>query len=113
MFAQDDVRINDTLSASISARLDVHSKYGVLVNPRVSLLARPSDAWTMRVSTGLGTFAPTPFTEETEEVGFSRLRFRDDLVRRTRLGRIGGRHTSHAVVRAHGHRVLRPASAIP
>ena len=67
------------LSGSVSARLDVHSKYGVLVNPRVSLLARPSDGWTMRVSTGLGTFAPTPFTEETEEVGFSRLRFRDDL----------------------------------
>ncbi len=51
----------------------------MLVNPRVSLLARPSDVWTMRVSTGLGTFAPTPFTEETEEVGFSRLLFRDDL----------------------------------
>ena len=33
----------------------------------------------MRVSTGLGTFAPTPFTEETEEVGFSRLQYRDDL----------------------------------
>jgi len=79
LFAQDDVRINSTLSASISARLDVHSQYGVLVNPRVSLLARPSDTWTMRVSTGLGTFAPTPFTEETEEVGFSRLRFRNDL----------------------------------
>ena len=79
LFAQDDVRINGTLSASISARLDVHSQYGVLVNPRVSLLARPSAAWTMRVSTGLGTFAPTPFTEETEEVGFSRLRVRNDL----------------------------------
>jgi outer membrane receptor for ferrienterochelin and colicins len=79
VFVQDDVRINPTLSASISARLDVHSQYGVLANPRVSLLARPSDAWTVRLSTGLGTFAPTPFTEETEEVGFSRLRFRDDL----------------------------------
>jgi iron complex outermembrane receptor protein len=79
VFAQDDVRINDRFSGSISARLDVHSKYGVLFNPRVSLLARPSDVWTMRVSTGLGTYAPTPFTEETEEVGFSRLLFRDDL----------------------------------
>ena len=79
VFAQDDVRFTDTLSGSLSARLDVHSKYGVLLNPRVSLLARPSDVWTMRVSTGLGTYAPTPFTEETEEVGFSRLLFRDDL----------------------------------
>ncbi len=79
VFAQDDVRFSDSLSGSVSVRLDVHSKYRVLVNPRVSLLARPSDGWTLRVSTGLGTFAPTPFTEETEEVGFSRLRFRDDL----------------------------------
>lgn len=31
------------------------------------------------MSTGLGTFAPTPFTEETEEVGFSRLLPGDDL----------------------------------
>ncbi len=79
VFAQDDMRLSDTVTASVSARLDAHSKYGVLVNPRVSLLGRPSQAWTLRVSTGLGTFAPTPFTEETEEVGFSRLRFRDDL----------------------------------
>ena len=79
VFAQDDIRIGDSLSASISARMDVHSKYGVLVNPRVSLLARPAESWTIRVSSGLGTFAPTPFTEETEEVGFSRLLFRDDL----------------------------------
>ena len=78
-FVQDDVRISDTVTGSVSARLDAHSKYGLLVNPRVSLLARPSEAWTLRVSTGLGTFAPTPFTEETEEVGFSRLRYRDDL----------------------------------
>jgi outer membrane receptor for ferrienterochelin and colicins len=79
VFVQDDVRISDTVTASVSARLDAHSEYGVLVNPRVSLLGRPSEAWTLRVSTGLGTFAPTPFTEETEEVGFSRLRYRSDL----------------------------------
>ncbi len=79
VFAQDDVRISPTLSASLSARLDVHSTYGVMANPRVSLLVRPSDAWTMRLSTGLGSFAPTPFVEETESVGFSRLRIRDDL----------------------------------
>jgi iron complex outermembrane receptor protein len=73
IFAQDDVRIGDAVSASASVRVDVHSEYGTLVNPRVSLLARPAEAWTVRVSTGLGAFAPTPFTEETEEVGFSRL----------------------------------------
>lgn len=76
LFAQDDVRMSDAISASASARVDLHGEYGVLVNPRVSLLARPADLWTVRVSTGLGSFAPTPFTEETEEVGFARLRFR-------------------------------------
>ena len=65
------------------------------------------------MSTGLGTFAPTPFTEETEEVGFSRLRFRDDLdVERAWA-------TSADVTRVMGSfeltvdRVLRLASAIP
>lgn len=72
LFAQDDVRLGDAVSASASVRVDVHSDYGILVNPRVSLLARPSEGWTFRLSTGLGAFAPTPFTEETEEVGFSR-----------------------------------------
>ena len=36
--------------------------------------ARPSAGWTVRVAAGTGAFAPTPFTEETEETGFSRLR---------------------------------------
>ena len=83
-------------------------QYGVLVNPRVSLLGRPSQAWTLRVSTGLGTFAPTPFTEETEEVGFSRLRFRDDLDVERAWAIVGGCHARHRLVRAHGHRVLLP-----
>ena len=74
VFAQDDIRFNDSVSASVSARIDVHNEYGVLATPRVSLLGRPGDEWTLRVSTGLGVFAPTPLTEETEEAGFSRLR---------------------------------------
>lgn len=73
-FVQDDIRFADSVSASLSARIDVHSEYGALVNPRASVLVRPAGGWTARVSTGLGTFAPTPFTEETEEVGFSRFR---------------------------------------
>jgi iron complex outermembrane receptor protein len=79
VFAQDDVRIGNAVSASLSARVDVHSRYGTLVNPRVSMLARPAEGWTFRLSTGSGTFAPTPITEETESAGFSRLQFHDDL----------------------------------
>ena len=59
---------------SSSARWDIHSKYGDFVSPRVSALIRPGRAWNARVSGGTGVFAPTPFTEETEVIGLSRLR---------------------------------------
>jgi uncharacterized protein (DUF427 family) len=57
----------------VRARADVQSEYGVLATPRMSLLARPTDRWIMRVSAGTGAFAPTPFTELTEETGLSRV----------------------------------------
>jgi outer membrane receptor for ferrienterochelin and colicins len=49
------------------------------VSPRVSALLRaPATSalggWTMRLSGGAGTFAPVPFTEETEVSGLSSLR---------------------------------------
>jgi iron complex outermembrane receptor protein len=40
----------------------------------VSILLRPSPGWVIRLAAGTGTFAPTPFTEETEETGLSRVR---------------------------------------
>jgi len=73
LFAQDQVDFGHVASVSASARLDAHSEYGTLFSPRVSLLLRPSTAWTMRVSGGGGSFAPTPFTEETDETGLARL----------------------------------------
>jgi iron complex outermembrane receptor protein len=39
----------------------------------VSFLARPRSGWTIRLAAGTGAFAPTPFTEETEETGLSRV----------------------------------------
>jgi outer membrane receptor for ferrienterochelin and colicins len=73
IFAQDEMTLGSRASLSASARLDVHSEYGALASPRVSLLFRPTSQWTARVSAGLGWFAPTPFTEETDETGLSRL----------------------------------------
>jgi outer membrane receptor for ferrienterochelin and colicins len=64
---------------SASARLDVHNEYGVLLSPRVSLLTRPAEGWTLRVSAGGGSFTPTPFTEETDEAGLSHLAPLSDL----------------------------------
>lgn len=73
VFLQDEIVLGDRASLAASARLDAHSEYGTLVSPRVSFLARPSDRVTLRVSGGTGAFAPTPFVEETEETGLSRL----------------------------------------
>ena len=74
VFMQDEIVLTDKFTLAVSARADVHSEYGVLATPRVSLLSRPSPGWTVRVAAGTGAFAPTPFTEETEETGLSRLR---------------------------------------
>jgi iron complex outermembrane receptor protein len=72
VFAQDELTLGPARLA-VSGRLDVHDEYGVLASPRASLLWRPDDEWTMRLSAGGGAFAPTPFVEDTDETGFSRL----------------------------------------
>ena len=73
IFAQDEFALGAQAALSASARIDFHSRYGTLASPRVSLLLRPAAEWTLRVSGGVGSFAPTPFTEETDETGLSRL----------------------------------------
>jgi iron complex outermembrane receptor protein len=73
IFIQDDYTVDSHLTVSGSARLDVHNVYGGFFSPRISALFRPAAQWTVRISTGTGVFAPTPFTEETEAVGLSRL----------------------------------------
>ncbi len=73
VFVQDDVTLGSRVAVSASARVDVHSAYGTLVSPRVSALLKPSLSWTVRLSIGGGAFAPTPFTEETDDSGLSRL----------------------------------------
>jgi outer membrane receptor for ferrienterochelin and colicins len=71
-FAQDEWALG-RLRVALSGRLDLHDEYGVLATPRASFLWRPDDEWTMRLSLGGGAFAPTPFVEDTDETGFSRL----------------------------------------
>ena len=68
-FVQEEFRPARLLTLSGSARVDVHSAFGTFVSPRVSALVRANEAWTIRLSTGRGYFAPTPFTEETEATG--------------------------------------------
>jgi iron complex outermembrane receptor protein len=74
VFAQDEFSVGKKVTLSGSGRADFHNKYGAFFNPRVSALVRLPAALTARVSTGTGTFAPTPFTEETEATGLSRLK---------------------------------------
>ncbi|HWP35944.1 MAG TPA: TonB-dependent receptor [Gemmatimonadales bacterium] len=70
-FAQGDVQVTDRLAVLASGRVDAHSKYGVFANPRLSVLARLTREWTLRASAGTASFAPTPFTEETEVTGLA------------------------------------------
>ncbi len=71
-FAQIDREFGLDVSVAASARWGQHSDYGSQFSPRVSLLYRPG-RWTIRTSWGRGFYAPTPFVEETEAAGLSRL----------------------------------------
>ena len=72
LFSQVDYQASDDVSMSLSARADWHSEYGTQVSPRISLLYNP-DNWTVRGSYGQGFYAPTPFIEDIEDAGLSRL----------------------------------------
>jgi len=74
LFVQDEIAFGKRLILALSARADRHSEYGMLLSPRASLLLRPGRDFTLRLSGGAGAFAPTPFAEETEASGLSRLR---------------------------------------
>lgn len=73
LFAQDEYSPNARVTFSGSGRLDFHNRYGTFFSPRISALVRLPRGLTTRISTGTGVFAPTPFTEETEATGLSRI----------------------------------------
>lgn len=72
LFMQVEHDMRDDLTLAGSARWDVHSEYGSHFSPRLSMLYRPG-SWTVRASLGRGFYAPTPFVEEIEAAGLSRL----------------------------------------
>ena len=72
VLAQVEHEALGNLTLAASARVDVHSRYGNRFSPRVSALYKPG-ALTIRASLGRGFYAPTPFVEEVEAVGLSRL----------------------------------------
>jgi len=78
LFSQLDYEVRDDISMSLSARTDWHSEYGTQVSPRLSLLYSPEN-WTFRGAYGQGFFAPSPFIEDIDEAGLSRLAPIDNL----------------------------------
>jgi outer membrane receptor for ferrienterochelin and colicins len=72
IFGQVEYDMTDELTFAGSARLDVHNEFGTQFSPRLSVLYKPGD-WKIRASVGRGFFAPTPFVEEIEAAGVSRL----------------------------------------
>lgn len=72
LFAQAEHDLRDNLTLAASGRLDIHDEYGTRFSPRLSMLYRPGP-WTVRASLGRGFYAPTPFVEEIEAAGLSRL----------------------------------------
>ncbi len=72
LFVQMERDLTADLVFAGSARWDDHSVYGGQFSPRLSLLYKPGP-WTVRASWGRGFYAPTPFVEETEAAGLSRL----------------------------------------
>lgn len=72
LFVQVEHDVSGDLTLAGSARVDFHSDYGTRFSPRLSLLYKP-DRWTVRLSAGRGFFAPTPFVDEIEAAGLSRL----------------------------------------
>ena len=82
IFGQIDHDFTNELSVSVSGRFDDHSEYGSQFSPRVSVLYRPGN-WTFRGSIADGFFAPTPFVEEVEAAGLSRLEPLSGIVEET------------------------------
>lgn len=72
LFAQVEHKLLPELTLAGSARWDDHNVYGSRISPRLSVLFKPGP-WTLRASVGQGFYAPTPFVEQIEANGLSRL----------------------------------------
>lgn len=72
IFGQIEQEVTPDLTLAGSGRVDFHNEFGTQFSPRLSALYRPG-FWTIRASMGGGFYAPTPFVDEIEAVGLSRL----------------------------------------
>jgi iron complex outermembrane receptor protein len=72
LFVKVEQKLMPDMTLAGSARLDDHSRYGTRVSARLSMLFKPGP-WTVRASLGRGFYGPTPFIEEVEAAGLSRI----------------------------------------
>lgn len=82
IFGQMEYEASLDLTLAASARVDFHSEFGTQLSPRFSALYRPGN-WTVRGSLSGGFFAPTPFVDEIQAAGLSRLEPLGDLEEET------------------------------
>lgn len=82
LFGQIEQEATRDLTLAASGRVDFHDTFGIQFSPRVSALYRPG-RWTIRASLGQGYFAPTPFVDEIDAAGLSRLEPLGDLTAET------------------------------
>ena len=60
-YAVIDVDAGEALSASLGARLDGYSTFGLAVSPRAALVLRPGSAHTLKLLAGRAFRAPSPY----------------------------------------------------
>ncbi len=69
-FIQNNLRLSDAFRLESGLRGDYVIDYGFAFLPRVSLLYKPTPAFSSRLGGGLGYKAPTIFTEESERIQY-------------------------------------------
>jgi outer membrane receptor for ferrienterochelin and colicin len=73
LFIQDDWRLHRKLTIQSGLRTDFHTIYKAFILPRISILYKFNQVFTMRMSGGLGYKIPTVFDSEVDERYYPKL----------------------------------------
>ncbi len=76
LFVQDDYTIGKKVTFQGGLRLDNHNVYGTFFLPRLSVLIKPSEAFTIRTSIGTGYKTPNVFANLTANDARAQTRYR-------------------------------------
>lgn len=84
LFAQSDWKFLPKWTWQNGIRYDLHAVYGRFFLPRTAVMFKPSTAWTIRASSGLGYKTPTLFNTEVDERQYNSLLGFDEGIRAER-----------------------------